>query len=188
MGLLKDTSVYLAGPVEHAQDATSWRDELTVFLTGMGIRVYDPMNPPDWAGYKKPDAVHIYNAYIGQSSRLSRSDAFALQRRVMAVCRRWAYACDWMICCLPKIFTIGTSDELTIVEACGKPVMLWMPDTISSSWAVNMVCRSEDDFDKAVFHNKEALVSAIQAIDSGKTPLDPLQWVFLKGEYYEVRS
>ncbi len=179
MGILKNTSAYLAGPVEHSGDARSWREELAEFLTALDVKVYDPMKPPEWALFKGASPGDVYKAYIGQKSSMTRKEAFAIQENVREVCKRWAYACDWLICYLPKVFTSGTFDELGICERTGKPIFLWTPDQISTTWSANQVCKTEEEIDEYIFLEKQALLDHIKAIDDGKVPLDPLKWIFL---------
>jgi hypothetical protein len=183
MGLLSDTTVYLAGAVEHSNNATSWRDEYTEFLDTLGIHVYNPLKPPSWTTYATFNHRDIYKAIAGLKSGLSRPQAFTAQKECRAVCKRLAYACDWVICRFPKEFTVGTIDELTIAERCGKPILFWVDEAIPSSWAAFFTCDTVEELDDYFFKSNEELRKHIQTIDSGGVSLDPLRWIFLsKGE------
>ena len=49
MGLLKGSSVYLVGAVDHAEDPRKWRREIANdLLTPLSVRVYDPLVKPSW--------------------------------------------------------------------------------------------------------------------------------------------
>jgi nucleoside 2-deoxyribosyltransferase len=181
MGLLKNSIVYLAGPVEHSGDATTWRDDFSAFLDPKGVRIFNPMKPPDWTSYTKHPPRAIHKAMMGQESSLSREKAFEVQREILTVCKRMVAAADWVICRMPRVFTVGTIDELAIAKYCGKPVMFWVDKTIPSSWAVYFTCDTVDDLKEYFSYSAEELKAKIVAIDNGEISLDPLKWMFIPG-------
>lgn len=183
MGLLNNTKVYLAGPIEYSADGKNgvvWRNEITPILHKMGVKVYDPMCKPswypDWA--KKVPSAYIKNVVDNDNA----GQAFHTLKFLERVCYRYAYDCDWMIVYLPREFTVGTIDELRVAVNCGKPIFVICPDLIPSSWALSMVA-DESNWTESFFKDMNSMLEHIRMINNGDIELDPLKWIFLS--YFE---
>jgi len=175
--LLRNTKVYLVGPVEFSGDSISWRDDMGLFLDGIGVRSYDPLkkksfypemtlgNPSDW-----------YTAPPAESAEAARF--------IVDVSRRFAQDCDFMIVNLPRTFTVGTMDELKIAVEAKKPIFIVNKDGIPSTWFMGLFPHTK--WDEVFFKDWDSLKEHIRLIDNGEKQVDPLDWIFLS--YFQEKS
>lgn len=204
MGILANTSCYLAGPVEFSPDAAEWRIRVAQELSGMGVVVLNPLVKPEWVGprglrpqpdinanfFVKQGIPQVSNNFAGQiptepirpEQVLVRPDMeLALQDMHIQrdICLRMVYATNWCICRLPKIFTVGTFEELTLLSKAGAPVMFVCPDGIPSMWLVSMFVDKAIDIDDVFFQDEAQLLTAVRHINQGERQIDPRKWIFL---------
>jgi nucleoside 2-deoxyribosyltransferase len=182
MGLLSGTKVYLAGPIEYAADNKGgiiWRNELTEVLKGMGVRVYDPMNKPNWYPDIAKGNPGVYvDCVLNGGTDDEIKDAFDGVKFIEKADFRYVNDCEWLIVYLPKQRTYGTIDELRAAVNAGKPIMIFAEERIVSSWIMGMVA-DHTDYNDVFFPSMTKLIERIQEIDRGEVELDPLKWIFL---------
>ena len=93
---------------------------------------------------------------------------------------RFAHDCNFFICSLPKRFTAGTFEELKIASDAGKPILMYMPDGVASTWVPAQIADSIIDYkDNCHFSDWESLYSYITDVDSGKKNVDTFKWIFI---------
>jgi len=201
MGLLRNTKVYLAGPIEYAGDGKGgiiWRDKITETLHEMGVRVYDPMKKPSWypriakgnpgiyvkevleeyhAKDEEADSEHV-EAVRDAASRVRVEKAFEAIKFIERVDFRYVNDCEWLIVYLPAQRTYGTIDEIRAAVNAGKPILIFSEEVIPSSWIMG-ICATPDDFDEVFFPDMDKLVEYVKRIDNGEVEIDPAKWIFL---------
>lgn len=57
MGNLKNTSVYLCGPIDHDPDPVSWREKIRKFLAPYGPKIYDPTDKDNPIAQEAQDQI-----------------------------------------------------------------------------------------------------------------------------------
>jgi hypothetical protein len=189
MGLLSSTTCYLCGPVEAAQDAAGWRNDIGAKLARMRVLCYDPLKKPKWVGQKGllPQA-DITNGILGRGP-IPVQDAIDAQVLSRTVCLRLVSAADWVICRMPKTFTVGTIEELHIAYQRGCPTFFICPDGIPSAWLISMFAPSAKDIPDVFHETSDSLFEYLNKIDTG-VDLDPLRWIFLAwtGGKYDTQT
>jgi hypothetical protein len=189
MGILAHTSCYLGGAIEIEPHAAEWRARMTQELSGMDITVLNPLVKPEWVGPRclrsQADINEKFFDWVvqraaGDELRASRAEE-ALQDMHIAreICLRLVYTANWSICRLPKTFTVGTFEELTLLARAGTPVMFICPDGIPSMWLASMFVDKITDVEDVFFKDEDHLLTAVRHIDEGKRAIDPKRWIFL---------
>lgn len=182
MGLLANTKVYLAGPIEFADDKRGgiiWRNEISPKLVSKGIKIYDPMVKPAWyPEITKGDPGKYVKDVISASEGQDVGDAFRAIKFIEKADLRYIHDCEWVIVYLPRTFTVGTIVEVEKAADSGKPVFVVSPDKIPSSWLMGMVA-TEEDYKEVFFTSFDELLNHLDKIDNKLMPLDPLKWMFL---------
>ena len=189
MNLLKNTSCYLAGPVEHDKKATSWRQDVASFLSARSVRSYDPLIKPPWLDdichvdpslYKKAlDGETQVDEINGKTIEIKPSDVIEANHMMRVACMRIVHAVDWVICYLPIKFTVGTFEEIFEAIRVGKPVFFCCPNGIPSTWILSAVARNMNERERYFFEDWDSLKEHIVSIDMGLVKLDPVKWMFL---------
>jgi len=191
MNLLNNTKCYLVGPIELANDPVSWRSRVTNELQEMGVKVYDPMMKPHWAPKAAAETnknianknifLEVTNK-IGAGEKLTESDVenYKAMSWIRQIDLRFVHSSDFIVCYLPKLFSVGSCEELTIAINTGKPVLIYSKDIyIPSSWLATMMYDDPSDIGDSFFHSEEALVNYLKKVNNNEVPLDPMKWVFL---------
>lgn len=202
MGLLQGTSVYLIGAIDHAEDPRRWRREIAEeLLLPLGVRVYDPLVKPSWFDVKalsednyseiklfrehlkNPGNVIIPNRADSDRPLAKRLHQVLIEARMQEIrrfCLRMAHNADFIIGLLPKKFTVGTFEEISVAAQAGKPILLCMPDGIDvSTWLPAQIGNHWGSFFDDSFTTMEELYERIRSIDSGDAEVDNFKWIFL---------
>lgn len=181
---LKNTSCYLIGAIEHDQlFGRDWRTAVSSSLNKMGIKIYNPLNRPDWMDkitpYVPPDLSRdeILHAIYNSNSKM-HSEAQTIIRRI---CIRYVGTCDFVFCYLPNAKTFGTTEELVIASNLGKPIIMVCPDDIPSLWIYDLI-KSEPIFDNII-----DAVEYLEEINRGDVEIEALKWIFI-GDSYERKN
>ena len=188
MNLLRETRCYLAGPVEQvdSNEAISWRHEMASFLSGIGVKVCDPLLKPPWLpaachadpGVYIPIVEGTQAPIIHDGEEITPYVAIKANHQVRVVDLRLVHAVDWIICFLPKKFTSGTFEEVYEGLRVGKPVLFCCPDGIVSTWLLTAVT-NRLDYRHYFFPDWARLKRYVLEIDKGQIKLDPIRWIFL---------
>lgn len=180
--LLNNTKCYLIGPIEQSADPTGWRNRITIELNNMGVKVYDPMIKPSWAPklsseVNKNKFLEVINTKQITTDNQAYYDSMSWIRDVDL---RYVHSSDFIVCYLPKIFSMGSGEELTVAAATGKPVLIWSDkDYVPSSWLATMLCKNLDEIKDVFFHDEKELITYLHNVDNNNIDIDPMKWVFL---------
>jgi hypothetical protein len=179
MNLLRGSTVYLCGSIEHAQSPTSWREQIKrELLLPLGIKPYDPLAKPTFLSELAKGNPAEYRQMLIKPDQQER--VFSALAEIRNLDRQFAYACDFMICNMPKVFTVGTFEELSIAAACNKPVLVYSPDGLISTWLPPMLAPNAEDYWSRVHFNEwDALYAHLRGIDDGSSGVDNLKWIFI---------
>jgi hypothetical protein len=189
MGLLEHTSAYLAGPVELAgPQASDWRNRITDSLRQMDVIVLNPIQKPEWVGpsvlreqdditscFRKSLDIEVFGSNSAPEIYEAGAEALKAQRASRNVCLRLVKACDWCICNLPGMQTIGTIEELSILAYREAPVFFVCQKP--SMWLISMFLVSGQDYHNTFFKDEASLMEYLTKIDKGAIPVNPLLWI-----------
>jgi hypothetical protein len=178
---LKNTTCYLAGAIDHHEDPRAWRKKITSdVLHPLGIKVYDPLVKPSWLSEAAKVHPDNYKTALKGNHPTPKAiwDGMVEIRKIDL---RFAHTCDFMICSLPKKFTVGTIEELTIAANAGKPVLIHAPDGVDvSTWLPNQLATSIEDYNEnCIFDNWNKLYNYIRNVDMGMVEVDKFKWLFI---------
>jgi len=181
-GRLHNTKCYLVGPIEQDSNPDSWRNKVTEKLNKLGVRVYDPLKKPNWAPQltvmnKNNFLKALNDDHINDEARASH-DAMHWIRDID---RRFVQDADFIICYMPKIFSSGTGEEITIASDMNKPILIYNDDDelVPSSWLACMLCRDVEEIKETFFPSMEAITEYLGKVDNNEVEIDPFKWVFL---------
>lgn len=183
--LLRDTTVYLCGAIDHADDPRKWRKDITnKLLLPMGVKVYDPLVKPSWLpGHARQSPQHFNKSIV---KALNNDDSLEDHKiflegikTVRKIDLRLAHDCNFMICSLPKRFTAGTFEELAVASTAGKPILFHMPEGVVSTWIPAQVADTLQEYKESHFPNWDSLYQYLTALDAGELEVDKFKWIFL---------
>lgn len=185
MSLLRGSSVYLAGAIDHIDDPKSWRHKIThSLLLPMGVKVYDPLVKPSWLSeYAKAD-LSCYIDLMGKllENKSLNYDDYQMWRgmkEVRQIDLRMAHSADFFIVSLPKKFTVGTLEELGIAAKSKKPILIHMPDGIVSTWLPTQIANEIHEYKVSHFSEWDDIHKYLIGVDEGTIRVDNLRWVFM---------
>ena len=177
--ILKGTRCYLVGPVEHDESATSWRQEVAEFLSGLDVQVYDPLIKPTWLDPTcRMDPSLYLKGLRGETTEITPKGVVEANHMLRVVDLRIVHAVDWLICYLPKKFTAGSFEEVYEALRVGKPVYFCCPEGVLSTWLLAAAIKPKE-LGEYFFPGWDTLKTHILEIDRGYVELDPIRWIFL---------
>lgn len=194
MNLLRNTKAYLIGPIEQSNDPVGWRKRITHSLNEMGVKVYDPMVKPDWAPPLASEAnknqfLKIMNDVLDRHITESDVNHYEAFNWIRDVDLRYVHSSDFIVCYLPKIFSMGSGEELTIAATAKKPILIWSDgDLVPSSWLCSMLCQTSDSITDVFFKNEKSVIEYLQLVDRNEVAVDPMKWIFLSYFYPELKK
>lgn len=185
--LLYGSKAYLAGPVDQSQDPVSWRTKIRQdLLAPMGVKVYDPLIKPSWMPPQGKLPVSTYKEVVRDIRQALVTnpdmaydvwDGMQLARKM---CSRMVSDADFVICYLPKLFTIGTFEELSLATQQNKPILVVTPQELGSTWLPVMVADNPTTVYDHIFKTWDELYLYLTAVDYGSlTPMDRYKWLFI---------
>lgn len=177
MDILRNSRVYLAGPVDNDAQARGWRRSITEdLLEPLNIIVYDPLVKPAWMSDNTRINPRLYNTYLYSNELPKERIVFDALKEISEVCMAAVTSADWVICHLPRsIFTFGTIVELDRTSLRNKPVLFHCPEGVPSTWALEQfssIANWKDTF----FPDWDSLYGHIRKINNGRVDLDPIKW------------
>lgn len=170
MNYIHNLSIYLAGAIDN-YDGENWRKKYLTKFAALGLNVYDPLIKPKWmskvAGCKKLDDEVIINMKKG-CYNFYKDDS----KQCRDVCLSMLSHSDIMFVYLPKIFTLGTVEEILQADQQMKPIIfvhdkefivsLYMADLFSRHMAFNNFEKALDELNNI---NKYGINTSHQSID-----------------------
>lgn len=176
MGILNKTRVYLAGPIEY-EDGQEWRQQITPYLTQMGITVFNPFNRP-FIGSSGENAETLE-----ELKRLRKNGEYELVSKKMKEIRihdlRLCDLSDFLIVCVsPKVSSWGTVEELSLSNRQKKPIFLWVKGgkRLTPLWIMGMIPHSY------IYDEMWGVLNTLSDINTGETKLDE-RWKILREDF-----
>lgn len=186
--LLGGSKCYMIGPIELSDDPDSWRQRTTKTLNEMGVSVYDPMVKPSWAPKITTANKNSFLKDLNEDPQSAHA-AFDGMQWIRNIDIRYVYSSDFIVCYLPKVFSMGSCEELAIAAQIGKPVIMWSnPESpIPSSWGAAMLCKTIDQVKETFFDDEDAAMNYLRMVDNNEIELDPFKWVWITYFHQNVR-
>lgn len=125
MNRLKNQRAYLAGAMDRVPDrGVTWRDNITPFLTNMGITVFNPITKPTNIGLEDSDTHSIKTKLKSQK----RYDELSqMMKTIRAVDLRLVDMSDFLIVNLDiNTHPCGTLEEIFWANRQKKPIIIHM--------------------------------------------------------------
>lgn len=122
---LTNQRCYLAGAMDRVPDrGATWREEITPFLSGLGVSIFNPL--------KKPTNIGLEDATVAEyKKKLKRSGQYdqlaKLMRTIRSVDLRMVDISDFLIVNLDlKTHPCGTLEEIFWANRQKKPILIHM--------------------------------------------------------------
>jgi hypothetical protein len=146
-GNLKDTRVYLSGPMDFVasrinEQKYGWRNRLGEFLREFGVTVFDPWFKPEVRylhdyGREGADTTDIREKWTfaeGSSCAEARCQISGKFWETMHIDLRMVDTSDFVIAyCPTNIYSVGTAHEIVMARLERKPVLLVSPPIVFDS-------------------------------------------------------
>jgi hypothetical protein len=117
---LNGLTIYLCGAIDN-YDRENWRDKYRQSFKNLGLKIYDPLIKPDWMceqAHKKIEGKDAEAINDGDYSTIKTAG-----KEIHDVCLSMVSHSDIIFCYLPKVFTIGTIDEIHKADEWFKPII-----------------------------------------------------------------
>jgi len=174
-GKLTNHRVYLAGPIDHAEDdGVGWRQRITPFLKKMGLTILDPTDKP--TSQCRFNEVGQEKENIKKLIELKRWDELReISKEVVLIDLRMVEVSDFLIAYIdPDIHLCGTYDEVFESLRHRKPTRLVHKGGQS---CMSMWLRGKLNHN-FVFDTFDELYDYLEAIHDGTIEPDYTRWVF----------
>ena len=122
---LKNQRVYLAGAMDRVPDrGATWRDNITPFLQGLGIEVFNPILKPTNIGLEDQD-THLIKTKLKHQERYD--ELSSMMKMIRSVDLRLVDISDFMIVNLDlSVHPCGTLEEIFWANRQKKPIIVHM--------------------------------------------------------------
>jgi nucleoside 2-deoxyribosyltransferase len=158
MNRLKNQRVYLAGAMDRVADrGTTWRDNITPFLTDMGIVVFNPINKPTEIGLEDHD-THLIKIKLKDQHRYE--ELAHMMKTIRSVDLRLVDISDFLIVNLDlDVHPCGTYEEIFDANRSKKPILIHVeqgkehtPDWLFGAIPHQMFFSNWEDIKKYLIH------------------------------------
>lgn len=123
---LKNTRVYLVGAMDRVPDGgVQWRDRITPFLEGMGVKVLNPCDPKTKAmiAITEEESRGVIQHYKDTTQYHRIKPEFGIIRGADLRC---VDVSDFIIAHIDiEVHACGTYEEITTANRQKKPVLIW---------------------------------------------------------------
>ena len=177
MNILNKTKVYLVGPMEF-QNGRGWREEVSVWLSDMGIVALDPYNKPFLFAPSEEEDEHDR-----LKQKLEDGDYESVHQHMKEIIR-YDLACvdrsDFILAYIdPAVNTIGSINELSLARSLRKPVFIVVNGGIEKCplWLLGMF---KPNYFYSSFKDVEEMLGKI---NSGEVAPDSNRWRLLKDKF-----
>jgi nucleoside 2-deoxyribosyltransferase len=125
MNRLKNQRVYLAGAMDRVPDrGSTWRDNITPFLSELGITVFNPISKPTDIGLEDNDS-HLIKTKLKQQHRYD--ELSSMMKTIRSVDLRLVDISDFLIVNLDlNVHPCGTLEEIFLANRQKKPIIIHM--------------------------------------------------------------
>lgn len=173
MNKLKNTYCYLAGNLEHTDDAENWRNDFAAELRTIGVNVLDPTkqmfqeqiceNEEIRNCFKQMRKNHEFSQLHDIMKNIIRRDLRAVDLSTFLIVRLEPFKATW-----------GTTHEIIQASIQRKPILFLIDKKEDMPlWLIGLV---NMDF---VFETKKDLFQTLFDLDCGKTDMDVKYWKIL---------
>jgi hypothetical protein len=161
MNRLKNQRVYLAGAMDRVADrGATWRDNITPFLEGLGVKVFNPISKPTDIGMEDQDS-HVIKAKLKKQHRYD--ELSHMMKTIRAVDLRLVDISDFLIVNLDlQVHPCGTYEEIFDANRSKKPILIHIeqgkeasPDWLFGAIPHEMFFSNWDDIKKYLIHINE---------------------------------
>jgi hypothetical protein len=158
MNRLKNQRVYLAGAMDRVADrGSTWRDNITPFLSEMGIVVFNPISKPTGIGLEDSDS-HTIKTKLKQQHRYD--ELASMMKTIRSVDLRLVDISDFLIVNLDlNVHPCGTYEEIFWANRQKKPIIVHMvqgkdhtPDWLFGTIPHQMVFSTWEDIKSYLVH------------------------------------
>jgi hypothetical protein len=158
MNRLKNQRVYLAGAMDRVLDrGNGWRDNITPFLNGLEIIVFNPIKKPTKVG-KEDSETHRYKTKLKLEKKYD--ELSSLMKTIRAVDLRLVDISDFLIVNLDlDVHPCGTYEEIFLANRSKKPVIVHMeqgkqnaPDWLFGTLPHQMIFSSWTEIEQYLNH------------------------------------
>lgn len=177
MNLLKNATIYLAGPIDRTEDFTSWRNKFIELTQPIGLKILDPTNKPE--PLKSETSLEK-----GKTNKLKENkDWDTLTRFAKDIRRVDLRLCDYcqavVVFIDPDVHMFGTIDEIIMCERQQKPVIAIVKGGKQrlSLWGFAVIDHN------LVFETVEECVEYLEKLNNGTIPLDK-KWILINEYLY----
>lgn len=174
MGVLNNTKTYLGGPMEYDPNGASWRQDLTVFLNGRGIKVLDPYKNP--LGSFVTEGGEAHNKVIKLRSEGKLWDVHTHMKSVRAQDLSLVDRSDFLIFYInPTTPTFGTIEEMVTAIRMKRPTFTVVEGGVERTplWLLGM------SPPKYFYNSFGELKTMLEDIDDGNIEIDNERWRLL---------
>ena len=147
--LLRDTRVYLSGPMDFVasranEKAFGWRNRVGQFLREFGVTVFDPWFKPEIRGLHDYGREDTTTADVRDNWTFEESEAGAKSRAACAetfwpaqhLDLRMVDVSDFVVAYVPtNVYSVGTPHEIILCRSQHKPVLFVSPPVVFPSLA-----------------------------------------------------
>lgn len=158
MNRLKNQRVYLAGAMDRVADrGATWRDNITPFLSSLGIIVFNPISKPTDIGLEDNDS-HTIKTKLKKQHRYD--ELSNMMKTIRSVDLRLVDISDFLIVNLDlNVHPCGTLEEIFLANRQKKPIIIHMvqgkdqtPDWLFGTIPHQMIFSSWDDIKEYLTH------------------------------------
>jgi len=185
MNRLLGQSCYLSGSIDFSPDkGKGWRDEITPFIEGMGVKVYDPLNHHKNFNIRE-DIDEIKRPYMSKLLKEGRYDELQKEmKELVHLDLRSIDLSSFIICNYDtSIHMCGTIEEICIASKQVKPILLMCKNGKNKlpSWLYGRL--NHEYF----FESWDSLKHYLNDINSNPdykfTQADDKRWLFFAGDH-----
>jgi hypothetical protein len=158
MNRLKNQRAYLAGAMDRVADrGATWRDNITPFLSDLGIIVFNPISKPTDIGLEDQDS-HTIKTKLKKQHRYE--ELSNMMKTIRSVDLRLVDISDFLIVNLDlNVHPCGTLEEIFLANRQKKPIIIHMvqgkdqtPDWLFGTIPHQMIFSSWDDIKEYLSH------------------------------------
>lgn len=169
MNRLKNQRVYLAGAMDRVPDrGSTWRDNITPFLSELGIVVFNPISKPTDLGLEDKD-THAIKTKLKEKARYD--ELTSMMKTIRSVDLRLVDISDFIIVNLDlNTHPCGTLEEIFWANRQKKPIIIHMvqgkshtPDWLFGTIPHQMIFSTWDEIKSYLQH-----INTSENIDSHK--------------------
>jgi len=172
MNKLKNSTAYLAGPIQYTEDdGVSWREVASKFCKDTGIHIFNPVLKPRPYVSEISDEIKIIQALIAEG-KFEEAHQY-VKEKIVHVDLRMVDLSDFVIAYIdPNIHTCGSYHEVFHAWEQKKPVLVFVEGgrNCTPAWLIGIIKP------KYLFDNLTDLLHYLISLAMGDSEMDS-KWV-----------